>query len=305
MRIVIGAAAGNVGRQVAEQVLNAGSEAVLLVRNPASLPQHLATHAKAQIETVDLADSAAVVAASRGADGLLWLVPPFLGAPDWQQWYREVSAAGAAALRQNHIPRAVLISSLGAGMAPGLGTVSYIGETETVFNATGANVVHLRAGYFMENFLLQAQAIRTTGVVSFPFAEDHDLPFISVNDIGVAAAHYLLSAQWAGQWARNLMGPANLTLPQCVAILAEAWGQPVRYERQSYNKLQQDLAQWGVSPIGQQEMVALFKALADPNGAYATPRTPEAATATSFAAFVRQKLLPQLQAVNEEESTVR
>ena len=295
MRIVIGAAAGNIGRRVAEHVLQAGSEAVLLVRNPASLPAAVAAHAHAQIITLDLTDERAVVAASRGADALFWLVPPPpLGVGNWSRWYQAIAAAGAAAVRTHQISHVVLVSSLGAGMAPGLSTVSYVGELEQQLNATGAHVVALRPGYFMENLLAQAPAIRTQGVVQYPYAEDHDMPFISVADIAVVAAHYLLHSQWAGQWTRNLMGPANLTLPACAALLAQAWGQPVRYQRQSAADLQHTLGEWGLTPYAQQEMTALFQALGDPNGAYATPRTAEAYTPTSFQEFVATHLLPLL-----------
>jgi len=295
MRIVIGAAAGNIGRRVAEHVLQAGGEAVLLVRNPTSLPAAVAAHA--QVVTLDLTDERAVVAAAQGADALFWLVPPPpLDVSDWPQWYQTIAAAGAAAVRTHQIPHVVLVSSLGAGMAPGLGTVSYAGELEQQLNATGANVVALRPGYFMENFLAQAAAIRTQGVVQYPYAEDHDIPFISVADIAAVAAHYLLHPQWAGQWTRNLMGPTNLTLPACTALLAQAWGQPVRYQRQSAIDLQQTLGQWGLTADAQQEMTALFQALGDPNGAYATPRTAEAYTPTSFQEFIGNYLLPLLQA---------
>lgn len=293
MRIIIGGAAGNVGHRVAELVIAAGAEAVLLVRAPAALPPPLAAQGTAL--PVDMADAAAVVAASRGADALFWVVPPLVSAPDWEGWYHAVGGAGAAAIRENRIPRAVLVSSLGAGMAPGLSTVSYVGDTERRFNETGAHVVHLRPGYFMQNFLTQADAIREQQVVTFPYAEDHDIPFISAQDIAAAAAQYLLSVDWAGQWTRNLMGQRNLTLPECAALISEAWGQPVRYHRQSAESIQQDLARFGVSPYGQEQMAALFRALGDPNGAYATPRTPDAVTPTSFEAFVRAELLPRLQ----------
>lgn len=296
MRIVIGAAAGNIGRRVAELVLQAGSEAVLLVRNPASLPTSLATHPRARVVTLDLADEAAVVSATQGADSLFWLVPPPpLSMPDWAPWYQTIGAAGAAAVRTNQISHAVLVSSLGAGMAPGLGTVSYVGEVEQQLNATGAHVVALRPGYFMENLLTQVATIRTEGIITYPYAEDHDIPFISVADIAAVAAHYLLHLQWAGQWTRNLMGPANLTLPECARLIAQVWGQPVRYQRQSAADLQQSLVSWGLPFPAQQQMTALLHALGDPNGAYATPRTAEAYTPTDFAAFITGQLLPFLQ----------
>ena len=286
MRIIIGAAAGNIGHRVAEHVVQAGAEAVLLVRSPAKIPPALA--ARAQVVPVDLTDTAAVTAAAQGADALFWLVPPNLSAPDWQQWYQAIGAAGAAAVRTNGIARVVLVSSLGAGMAPGLSTVSYIGDTERQFNDTEANVVALRPGYFMENLLMQAEAIRAQGVIAYPYAEDHAIPWVSAADIAAAAAHYLLHPTWAGQWTRNLMGPASLTLPQCAAIIAEVLGRPVRYQRQTEAEVRQGLAAFGASPHAQDELLALFRALGDPTGAYATPRTPEARTKTSLRDFVRQ-----------------
>ena len=111
----------------------------------------------------------------------------------------------------------VLVSSLGAGMGPSRSVVTYTGELEQQLNATGAHVVALRPGYFMENLLAQAPAIRAQGVLRYCFAADQPVPFASVADIAAVAAQYLLPPRWAGQWTRNLMGPANLTLPQGVA----------------------------------------------------------------------------------------
>jgi uncharacterized protein YbjT (DUF2867 family) len=298
MHIVIGAAAGNVGQRVTELIIQAGAEATLLVRNPAEVRPHLA--AQARVIAVDMADAAAVVTATQRADALFWLIPPFVNAPDWQQWYHTVGAAGADALRKNRIPRAVLISSLGAGMTAGLSTVSYVGDVERRFNEAGASVVHLRPGYFMQNFLMQADTIRTQGFVSFPYAEDHDIPFVSAADIAATATHYLLNQDWAGQWSRNLMGQANLTLLQCAVLIGQAWGRPVRYRRQSYQELHQDLVRFGLPLNAQREMEALFRALGDPNGVYATPRTPDAVTPTSFQTFVRTELLPQLRLVDQD-----
>lgn len=117
---------------------------------------------------------------------------------------------------------------------------------------------------------------------------------MSAADIAAAAAHYLLHPTWAGQWTRNLMGPASLTLPQCAAILTEVLGRPVRYQRQTESDVRQGLAAFGAPAHAQEELLALYRALGDPLGAYATPRTPEAYTATSFPEFVRTQLLPQL-----------
>ncbi|MEJ7658544.1 MAG: hypothetical protein WKG07_02385 [Hymenobacter sp.] len=209
--------------------------------------------------------------------------------PTGQQWYRAIGAAGAAAVRANGIARVVLLSSLGAGMAPGLSTVSYVGDTERQFNDTGAHVVALRPGYFMENLLMQAEAIRTQGIIAYPYAEDHAIPWVS-------AAPTLPPPPRATCW--TLPGPGNGPAtswgrpasppPACAAIFAEVLGRPVRYQRQTEAEVRQGLAAFGASPHAQDELLALFRALGDPTGPYATPRTPEARTETSLQDFVRQ-----------------
>jgi hypothetical protein len=44
-------------------------------------------------------------------------------------------------------------SRLGAGADTNLGTVTFVGTVEMIFNQTDSNVLHLRPSYFMENFL--------------------------------------------------------------------------------------------------------------------------------------------------------
>ncbi|MEG4577449.1 hypothetical protein QUA56_33005 [Microcoleus sp. N3A4] len=56
-------------------------------------------------------------------------------------------------MRENSIQRVVNISRFGAGAEPNLGTVSFSGTVESIFNQTAAKLLHLRPGYFMENFL--------------------------------------------------------------------------------------------------------------------------------------------------------
>jgi uncharacterized protein YbjT (DUF2867 family) len=202
--------------------------------------------------------------------------------------------AGATAVRENGIDRVVNISSIGAGAKPNLATVSFSGDVEAIFNQTGANILHLRPGYFMENFLIQIESIRQDNTVSFSYASDHDIPWISTDDIGDEAAKYLLDDRWAGQWTRNLMGAENLTPLETTAILAQVLDRPTEYVRVTIESLQQQLASFGATPDVQRELGQLFRALGDPDGVYATARTPQAITPTTFEQFAYNKLLPTI-----------
>lgn len=299
MKIVIAAASGNIGRRTAEKVIQAGAETVLLARNPEKLADLV--ERGATVCPISSDDAQGLIEVTQQADALFWLTPPKLDVPNMRDWYLHTAQAGANAVRANNIPRVVNISSVGAGAKPNLGTVSFSGDVESIFNETGANVVHLRPGYFMENFLMQVESIQRDRVVRFPYPSDHDLPWISTDDIGDVAAQYLLVGEptvgnrhWAGQWTRNLMGSENLTLLETCAILSQVVGYEVKFDRVSTESLKQQFAGMGATADVQQEMGDLFRALGDPNGIYATARTPEAFTPTTFVQFVKHKILPNL-----------
>lgn len=289
MKIVIATASSKIARRTAEKVIQAGAETILLARHPEKLADLVAQGAR--VKPVSIDDSQGLIEATQNVDALFWLTPPKLDAPSLSDWYSQTATVGAKAVRENAIARVVNISSVGAGAKPNLGTVSFIGEVESIFNQTAANVVHLRPGYFMENFLEQVESIRKDGTVQFSYASDHDLPWISTDDIGDAAAKYLLSDRWAGQWTRNLMGSENLTLPETTAILSQVLERPIEYVQVTIESLQQQLASAGATADVQKEFGELFQALGDPNGIYATVRTSEAVTPTTFEQFVRNKLL--------------
>jgi uncharacterized protein YbjT (DUF2867 family) len=289
MKIAIAAASGNIGRRTAEKVVRAGAETILLSRRPEQLADLVAQGAI--VKSISSDDAPGLIAATKNVDALFWLTPPKLDVSSLADWYTQTAMAGANAVRENGIKRVVNISGIGAGAKPNLGTVSFTGDVEAIFNQTTANILHLRPGYFMENFFTQVDSIRQDNTVSFPYASDHDIPWISTGDIGDEAAKYLLDDRWAGQWTRNLMGAENLTPLETAAILSQVLDRPIEYVHVTIESIQQQLASFGATPDVQKELGHLFHALGDPDGVYATVRTPEAITPTTFEQFARNKLL--------------
>ena len=92
------------------------------------------------------------------------------------------------------------------------------------------------------------------------------------------------------------MGPENITLTQAAEILSEALKKPVAYRQSSLDAAGQELINFGLPETIKQELIDLFKALGDPNGVYATVRTAEDFTPTTFKKFVENKLMPSLNA---------
>lgn len=292
MKIAIAAAAGNIGSRTARQLSKANAEIILLGRDTAKL-EALGVGGAKSVAT-DLSDAGSVTRATARADALLWLVPPVMTYSSLKNWYEEVTEAGISAVKTNDIKKVVLISSVGAGSRERLGTVTYAGQMEEAFSRLDINFVALRPGYFMENFLLQIDSLKTEGYFTFTYAPDHDIPFVSTEDIGNVAAEYLLDESWAGKWSRNLLGPENITLTQAANILSEALGKPIVYRQNSTAQARKELASFGVNSTVENELIELFESLGDPHGIYATARTYEAVTPTTFKEFVENKLLPNL-----------
>lgn len=196
VKIVIAAASGNIGRRTAERVIQAGAETILLARHPEKLAPLVSQGAL--VKQIGSDDAQGLIEVTQQADALFWLTPPKLDVPNMKDWYLQTAKVGANAISANGIPRVVNISSIGAGAKPNLGTVSLSRDVESIFNQTTTNVVHLRPGYFMENFLAQIETIQSNRIVRFSYPSDHDIPWISTDDIGDVAAQYLLARHWAG-----------------------------------------------------------------------------------------------------------
>ena len=289
MKIVIAAASGNIGRRTAEKVVQAGAETILLTRHPEKLATLVGG---ATVKPISSDDTVGLIEVTQNADALFWLTPPKLDVPSLRDWHIQTATAAAKAVHENSIKRVVNISGIGAGTEANLGTVSFVGNVESIFNQAAVNVLHLRPGLFMENFLEQVEAIREDNSIHFPYAGNHDIPWISTDDIGDEAAKYLLDDCWAGQWTRNLMGPENLTLVEITAVLSQLLSRPIEYVQVTIESIQQRLASMGATADVQRELGNLFRALGNPDGIYATVRTPEAVTPTTFEQFATNKLRP-------------
>lgn len=288
MKIAIAAAGGNVGSRVAKELSKLDVEMVLLGRNTSSLKKTGITDAK--ISITDLSNRDQVLQATEGVDALFWLVPPVLSVPSLKKWYQQVTEAGVFAVKKNKIKKVVLLSSLGAGASENLGTVSYCGAMEKEFDTLDANVLALRPGYFMENFILQSQRIMETGSFAFTFASNHDIPFVSADDIGDIAVKYLMDNSWSGHWKLNVMGPENITMNKAAEYMSKVLEKKIVYQQLNFEASKAQFKNMGVSDTVQNELIDLLKALGDPEGVYATPRTPEGHSPTTLEGVIERKL---------------
>lgn len=290
MKIAISGATGNIGARIVQQLVNSEHKLVLLSRNIEAEAQ-LKNDNIALLNT-DIANKEQVIANTKGVDALFWMVPPLINVASLKDLYQTITSAGVEAVKENKIKKVVLLSAIGAGSKEHLGTVSYVGDMEKAFDTLNdVDVLALRPGYFMENFLSQKHLIVQNGIFNFPYAPEHDIPFVSSDDIGDIAAKYLADDNWGGHWKLHLMGKENLTMIEIAQLFSKYLNKTVRYEQVSINHFENLFRSFGANEVVIKEMVELFEALGDPNGVYALPRTFETTTATSFSKFIQQKFI--------------
>jgi uncharacterized protein YbjT (DUF2867 family) len=193
---VVTGATGHTGNVVAKSLLTRG-EKVRVIGRTAERLKALAAQG-AEPFAADPTDTASITKAFAGAKAVYVMMPPNLTTPDVRSFQSRVTDAIAAALQSVGITHSVALSSIGADKPENTGPVVGLHDFEEKLNAIdGLNVLHLRAGYFMENTLAQVDIIRMTGMAVGPLHPDLKLPMIATRDIGEAAANALLNLDFS------------------------------------------------------------------------------------------------------------
>lgn len=294
MYVILGAS-GNTGHIVAKNLLAHGQKVRVVGRNAA----HLQPLAAAGAETFvgDVTNAASLTRAFQQAESAYVMIPPNPTSNDFRGFQETVSDAIAAAVKKAGLSNVVSLSSFGADKPAGTGPVVGLHSLEQKLNQIeGANVLHLRAGYFMENTLPQVGAIRMMGSTVGPVRPDLKLPMIATRDIGAVAADALLRLEFRGKQTRELQGQRDLDYAEAATIIGKAIGNPgLGYIQAPDDQIRAAMVQMGMSA----NFVGLILEMADAlnRGHMGTlePRAVSNTTPTSFESFVAEVFVPAYQ----------
>jgi uncharacterized protein YbjT (DUF2867 family) len=186
------------------------------------------------------------------------------------------------------------LSSFGAHVPEGTGPIAGPHSSEQKLNAIGdLNVLHLRAGYFMENTLLAIGMIQAMGIFGHALLPDLQLPINATRDIGEYAAGRLLKLDFSGKQTRELLGERDLSMNEATAIIARGIGKPdLRYAQFPYDQVQQVLMQMGVPTKTASQFIEMYKAMNEGVVTAQEPRVVFSGEPTSFERFVQDVFVP-------------
>ena len=197
----------------------------------------------------------------------------------------------ARAVAENGIARTVFLSSVGAEKRHGVGEIDGLARTEEALDATGASVLHLRAGYFFSNLLMDLDALRE-GVLRTTNPLDAPMPWVDPRDIAEVAAGRLLHP-WEGRGATAVHGPEDLTFAQVADVLTTALGRPVRAERIADDDLRASLGAVGLGEAQVEAIVGMSTGLRD-GFVPEQPRSVLTTTPSTLAGWAHAHLRPLL-----------
>jgi uncharacterized protein YbjT (DUF2867 family) len=290
---VVTGATGNTGNVVAKNLLAQGKKVRAIGRSLAKL--QALTAAGVEPFVADVTDAEALTKAFKGAEAVYAMIPPNITSQNPNADQEKIGKAIATAVQNAGVKFVVSLSSIGADKSENSGPVVGLHNQEQRLNKIeGLNVLHLRAGFFMENTLAQIGVIKATGAAGAPLRPDLKLPLIATRDIGTAAAEELTRLEFKGKQTHELQGPRDLSFAEATAIIGRAIGKPdLKYVQLPDNAVRAAMVQMGMSQNMADLILELDAALNSGHVRALEPRTARNSTPTSYENFVAEEFLPQ------------
>jgi uncharacterized protein YbjT (DUF2867 family) len=222
MHVVFGAN-GRAGGETARALIERGESVRVVVRRAEQGGVWKARGAEVAVASIDDAD-ATTVALKGAATAFLLNPPPVAGDPFARA--AEIGAVLAEAARRARLPKAVVLSSVGAQQASGTGIIATLHQIEAALAGVAPALAFLRPGYFVETWTEVAESAVAAGTLPTFLQPDQKIPMVSTIDVGRAAAQ-LLCEDWTGDRVVELGGPDDWSAHDVATAFAEALGRRV------------------------------------------------------------------------------
>jgi len=223
MKITISGSLGNIGKYLTQKLVAAGHDVTVISSSADRKAAIEAVGAKAAIGSVS--DAAFLKTVLTGADALFAMTPPKMGGSNVIQNTIDAGKAFAEAINATHVPRVVMLSSIGADHATGNGPIASLYHIEEIYRQLeGISITFLRAGLFYTNFYNDVPLIKGMGIIGANYPDSLGLPFVHPADIATIAAEELVHTP-AGKNIRYVISDIR-TPADFSKVLGAAIGKP-------------------------------------------------------------------------------
>lgn len=236
MTVLVLSATGNTGRATVRALVSRGAAVRAATRSPASadLPEEV------EVVQFDILDRSTWNAALSGVDAVYFCLSATLSEE------LEVPVAFIKETAAQGVKRIITLSAFRAEVL----TYAPHKQLEAAVEAAGVRWIHLRPNFFADNFfgLLSPQH-----TIDLPAGAGRT-SFISVSDVGAAAAEALLGEHHGEIW--TLTGPEAIDHEQVASILGEVLGRDIQFNDIPRGTFAQMLQQYMGVPAQHAERLA-------------------------------------------------
>ena len=226
MRIAVVGATGRIGAKLTRSLLNAGHVVKALSRGGPALDELVKIGAVPFLGSFDTG-AGELDKFFQDADAAFLMVKT-----DWNNLhghYPAVAHRFVDALRNPPVRLAVSLTAIGSDVRGNTGHFECFYNLDQTLNQLGnLDLVHLRAGWFMENMLAWTGAVARHGRIGWSLDPDVKVPWVATHDIADLAAKELTNPTGERRVIREV-GSEDLTMPEVAAIISREIGRPVQY----------------------------------------------------------------------------
>jgi uncharacterized protein YbjT (DUF2867 family) len=150
--------------------------------------------------------------AASGADVLIWRLPtPRRGVSDLRGlWARSIDVLVDTVVLED-VRHVVHLSHFGAWRKTGSRLVDTIADAEARIDEAAIHSTHVRAGFLLENLLLQVPTLRRGGTLQLPTLDDTPLPVVTSRDVVDELVRRALDKEPQGRNVVDLAGADRTT----------------------------------------------------------------------------------------------
>ncbi|MGG3640066.1 NmrA family NAD(P)-binding protein [Bacillus gobiensis] len=291
---VITGATGRTGSAVAKYLLDKGQPVRVIGRTLERLKPFVRKGAEPFVSEPD--DETRLIKSFTGAKAVYVMLQPnyIVTSNDFRAYQNRIINGLIPALVQAEIKNVVSLSSWGADKDEGTGSITGLHLLEQRLNQIEQlNVLHLRAGYFMENLLSQIKNILFHDVASGPFLPDVQFPMIATRDIGRIAGEAMLKLNYQGQKIRELHGSCDLSMSEAAVLIGKAIDKPnLSYIQTTEEEARKEMRMHGYSEHIINLVLETTRALNTKHIRMLEQRSFENTTSTSFETFINEVFIP-------------
>ena len=263
---------GHTGRAAAEALLRQGATVRAIVRDEAKGAEWKSRGADVAIAAFD--DTAALTRALSGVRAAYLLVPPPYQRPDPLDAQRQLASTIADAIVASGVAHVVVLSSIGAQHAQGVGPIRGLHDAEAQIKATGAPVTFMRSAYFVENWAAVMPVVKAQHVLPSFLPLDLAMENIATADVGACAAHLLRGPAPASTAVVEIGGVKPISPREIADDLSRMVGRSVTAVEASLDQVVPTFTAAGFSEASAALMREMFEGFASGAVAYADQRSP-------------------------------